>query len=66
MGFYSFQELMGLPIRTPQEKAKKVEQVSAKDIQKMAENLFTDENLNLAIIGPYKDEKEFSDISVEK
>ena len=64
--FYSFQELMGLPIRTPQEKAKKVEQVSAKDIQKMAENLFTDENLNLAIIGPYKDEKEFSDISVEK
>lgn len=57
--FYSFQELLDLPIKTPEEKAKKIQSVSAKDIQNMAKKFFVNKNLNLAVIGPYKDEEIF-------
>jgi predicted Zn-dependent peptidase len=60
--FYSIQELMNLKVKTPEEKAKKIQSVTAKDIQNMAKKLFVNQNLNLAIVGPYKDTKEFVDI----
>lgn len=60
--FYAFQELYGLKVKSPDEKAKKINSVSAKDIQKVAESIFNPKTLNLAIVGPYKDEKEFEDV----
>ncbi len=60
--FYSLQELMGLKVRTPEEKAKRIQSVTAKDVQKMANKLFVGENLNLAIVGPYKEKSEFEEI----
>ena len=60
--FYSFPELFGLKAKTPEEKAKKVQSVTSKDIEKWAKKIFVNNTLNLAIVGPYKDEKEFLDI----
>jgi len=33
--------------------------VTAEDIQRVAEDIFRPERLNLAVIGPYKDEEKF-------
>jgi predicted Zn-dependent peptidase len=49
------------PIRaqTPEEYKAAINKVTAKDLQNLAKKIFTSKNLNLAIIGPYKDKKEF-------
>lgn len=57
--FYAFQELLGIKIKTPEEKAKKILSVTSKDVQKEALKFFVKKNLNLAIVGPYKDAGEF-------
>ena len=46
-------------ILTPKEALKKIEAVTAADVQKLAKKLFNMNKLSLAIIGPYKDEKVF-------
>jgi len=38
---------------------KEIEAVTAEDIQALARELFKNESLNLALIGPFKDQKEF-------
>lgn len=53
--FYGGQEVMGLPLQTPEEYIAKLQAVTAEEIQKVAQDLFTDDRLNLALIGPYKD-----------
>ncbi|MDP3974891.1 MAG: pitrilysin family protein [Candidatus Jorgensenbacteria bacterium] len=53
--FYGGQEVMGLPLMTPDEYSAKLQAVSAEEIQKVAQNLFVNDRLNLALIGPYKD-----------
>lgn len=60
--FYAFPELLGQKIRTPEEKVKKIESVRSKDIMEVAKEIFKKEGLNLAIVGPYKDTKEFEEI----
>jgi predicted Zn-dependent peptidase len=40
----------------------KIEAVTAKDVQELADELFQTQKLNLALIGPYKDEKAFRQI----
>ena len=52
--FYSFEELLTNKILTPEEKFAKLDKVSINDIQKVAQNIFKPEKLNLAIIGPHK------------
>ena len=42
-------------IRTPEEILKEVDKVSIVDIRRVAEKIFRPENLNLAVIGPFKD-----------
>lgn len=42
---------------SPEERLKKIKKVSALDIKKLAQRLFVDSSLNLAIIGEVKDEK---------
>lgn len=46
-------------INTPEEAFKKIDAVTAKDIQKVANDLFKMSKMTLAIIGPYKDKDKF-------
>lgn len=60
-GFYAGQELMKMPLLSPQEIASKLQAVTAEDIRALAREFFTNGRLNLALIGPFKD-KSFRDI----
>jgi predicted Zn-dependent peptidase len=53
--YYGVQEILKRPIEVPKEKIKKVKTITAKDIKRVANKIFKDEGLNLAIIGPIKD-----------
>ena len=46
-------------ILMPQEVFKKIDAVTAKEIQKVAQDLFQKKNMTLAIIGPYKNQQNF-------
>jgi predicted Zn-dependent peptidase len=59
--YYALQEIQKLPALTPKEMAAKIKAVTPEEIRAVANDLFKDENLNLSIIGPFK-EKSFSDI----
>jgi len=60
--FYGGQELMKNKIKTLEEKIKEIQKVTASDIEKMAKTIFKTKNLNLALIGPFKDGVEFKEI----
>ena len=60
--FYAFQEIYDLRVKTPAEVVKKIESVTAKDVMKMAQNTFKSSTLNLAIVGPFKDQEEFEEV----
>ena len=47
----ALQELLEKNILTPEEKFKKIDEVSVDDIKKIAEDIFLPEKLNLAVIG---------------
>ncbi|TRZ78459.1 insulinase family protein [bacterium] len=53
------QELLENKILTPEEYVAKIESVTAEQIQEVANELFTDDNLKLAMIGPHKDSVKF-------
>lgn len=53
------QEVLTKKISTPEEKLAKLDAVTREDVQKIAKYLFQTKNINFAIIGPYKDAKEF-------
>ncbi|MCK4918180.1 MAG: insulinase family protein [Candidatus Pacebacteria bacterium] len=55
--YYGIQEVLNRPINTPQEKIKKIKAITAKDIKRVANKIFVNESLNLAVIGPIKDKK---------
>lgn len=50
--WYSRQELLGPEVIGPEESVARLEVVSATDIQHLAQTLFQEERLNLAIVGP--------------
>ena len=60
--FYGFQEIMRDKIKTPKEMEKEIEKISAVDIQKLAKQIFTNKNLNMAIVGDVKDPKSIKQI----
>ncbi len=60
--FYGGQELMKNEIKNLDEKIKEINKVTSEDIQKMAKLVFKNKNLNLAIIGPFKNDVQFKDI----
>ncbi len=61
-GFYAGQELLGLgTLKTPEEAAKRINAVTAAEIQAVAKQVFTRRGLNLAVIGPFK-KRSFLDI----
>jgi len=53
--FLAGQELARREIKTPEEILAKIEKVRRNDILKVAKNLFAEEKLNLALIGPVED-----------
>jgi predicted Zn-dependent peptidase len=56
------QELTYGEIRTPEEVMERIEAVTAKQVQELADELFQTEKLSLALIGPYSDEQAFRSI----
>jgi len=60
--FYGGQEVLREKIKTPEDIIKEIEKVTAEEIKFVAERIFKDETLNLAIVGKFKNEKEFKDI----
>ncbi|MDE2030868.1 MAG: insulinase family protein [Patescibacteria group bacterium] len=60
--FYGSQELMRKEIQTLNEKINRINKVTANDILKMAKIIFKTDHLNLAIIGPIKENKQLKNI----
>lgn len=60
--FYGGQEIVTRSFVTPEELIKKIQRVTAREIQGLARSLFVRERLNLAVIGPYKKDKLFKKI----
>lgn len=54
--YYGTQEVMRREMRTPKERERLIRAVTGEDVQKMAKKIFIEKNLNLALIGPTKDE----------
>ena len=57
--FYGGQELLKRELKNAEEKAAEIRKVTAKQIQILANEIFKDEKLNLALIGPFKDKEKF-------
>lgn len=57
--WYASQEAMTGKIMTPEEKLQRLSKVTAKEIQTVAKEIFNKKKISLAIIGPFKDEKQF-------
>ncbi|MDD4409908.1 MAG: pitrilysin family protein [Candidatus Pacebacteria bacterium] len=62
ISFCGAQELLTDKIISIEDVLEKIENVTAEDIQEAAKDIFKADKLNLAIIGPFKDKKEFEKI----
>jgi len=60
--WYGRQELLLGKILTPEEKIKEIEKINKKDIISAAKEIFQRQKMNLALIGPYKEEKDFFEL----
>ncbi len=49
-------------IKTPEQVMEKIEAVSAEEVQELAQELFRQDKLNLAIVGPYADSQPFAEL----
>lgn len=49
-------------VRTPEEIIKGIEKVTVADVQRVAKKIFLQKHLNLAIMGPYREERRFEKI----
>ena len=58
------QVLLENKIKTPQEEMNLIDQVTAADVQRVAKELLKPEKLNLALIGPYRNENKFKKLLV--
>ena len=57
--FYGGQELLKKEIRSAEEKAQEIRKVTASQIQTLARDIFQNNKLNLALIGPFQDKAKF-------
>ena len=60
--FYGEQELFKDKIITPQEYAKKIKAITVEDVLRVAKDITNNKNLNLALIGPFKDGPKFEKV----
>lgn len=59
---YGYQSIVYRELKTPKQLIKEIRAVTAEDIQRVAKKIFTNDRLNLALIGPFKSEKSFAKI----
>ncbi len=59
--YYALEEVMGMKLTSPEALARKIQAVSAEEVQRMARTFFRNDRLNLSIIGPFR-KKSFLDI----
>ena len=57
--FFGGQELLKHEVKSAEEKANEIRKVTAKEIKALANDIFDDKKLNLALIGPFKDKAHF-------
>ena len=57
--FYGGQELLKREIHNAEEKAKQIRKVTVNQIQSLAREIFKNNKLNLALIGPFKEKEKF-------
>ena len=57
--FYGEQELFKEKLMTPEQIIKKIKTVKLSEIKALANDIFQNHKLNLAVIGPFKDKSEF-------
>jgi predicted Zn-dependent peptidase len=57
--FYGGQELLKREIKSAEEKAKEIRTVTSEQIRDLANDIFKDTKLNLALIGPFKEKAKF-------
>lgn len=57
--FFGGQELLRGEIKNIEEKTKEIRKVTAREVQDMARSIFIQKNLNLALIGPFKEKADF-------
>ncbi|OHA93429.1 MAG: hypothetical protein A3H52_01880 [Candidatus Zambryskibacteria bacterium RIFCSPLOWO2_02_FULL_39_26] len=53
--YYAFQDILGEDIKNPDGLIKNIQEVTAKEIQDLAKEIFIDKGLNMAIVGNIKD-----------
>lgn len=57
--FYGGQELLKRELLNAEDKAREIRKVTARQIKNLANEIFKDKKLNLALIGPFKDKAKF-------
>lgn len=57
--FCGYQEVLKHAIESPDEIIRKIDAVTAADVQKLAGDIFVDRNLNMAVIGKFRDAEPF-------
>lgn len=60
--FLSEQELLLRKIETYEEICEKFDKITIGDVQRVANDIFKNEKLNLAVIGPFKEKKKFEEV----
>ncbi|MFA6421895.1 MAG: pitrilysin family protein [Candidatus Buchananbacteria bacterium] len=60
--WYAFQELMINKIATPDERMKAISEVTADDLSRVAKDILNFKRMNIAVIGPYRDDKKFKEL----
>jgi predicted Zn-dependent peptidase len=60
--FYGGQEILKEKLKTPEDIVKEIKAVTPAEIKYVAERIFKNETLNLAIVGKFKEKKEFLDV----
>ena len=58
-GFYGLQELLKHKVEKAEKKANEIRKVTAGQIKSLANYIFKNNKLNLALIGPFKDKSKF-------
>lgn len=60
--FLGLQEVLTKKVLAPEEVAKKINDVTAEDIMRVAQEIFKNDRLNMALIGPFTDTEKFSSL----
>lgn len=60
--WYAKQSIYTDKLKTPEQKFGKLSKVTAEQVQNVAQKLFKQSKLNLALIGPFKEEKKFESL----